>query len=168
MLCPWPFLSKWSWSWLAYFGAFCEQPTAHELRNFGLFSRPASSAPCATVWTEFPDFACPTRARRRGDRIARCPFMAESGPGAFLLLCPLSGQSGHRSSCGLTASVEFDPKRTWTGPRSRSAATSWRIVVLSFGGSARGVASALPRFRTIQVCPNDLPAPLRQVERAVD
>src|SRR5215475_15655861 len=81
----------------AYFGAFCEQPTAHELRNFGLFSRPASSAPCATVWAEFPDFACPTRARRRGDRIAPCPFMAQSGPGALSLLCPLSGQSGHRS-----------------------------------------------------------------------
>src|SRR5262249_11480483 len=25
--------------------------------------------PCGTVWTELPDFACPTRARRRGDRI---------------------------------------------------------------------------------------------------
>src|SRR5262245_66661858 len=85
------------------------QQRTNELRNFGLFSRPASSAPCATVWTEFPDFACPTRTRRRGDRIARCPFMAESGLGAFLLLCPLSRQSGHRSSCGLTASVEFDP-----------------------------------------------------------
>src|SRR6516164_2539725 len=31
-----------------------------------------------------------------------------------------------------------------------------------------GASSAPPRFRTIQVCPKDLPALLRQAERAVD
>jgi hypothetical protein len=31
-----------------------------------------------------------------------------------------------------------------------------------------GAGGALPRFRTIQVCPKDLRAALRQVERAED
>ena len=39
--------------------------------------------------------------------------------------------------------------------------------VLSFGGSA-GVLAASRRFRTIQACPKDLRAPLREVECAVD
>ena len=42
-----------------------------------------------------------------------------------------------------------------------------RPSVLSLGGSrGRGSAASL-RFRTIQVCPKDLPAHLRQIERAV-
>jgi hypothetical protein len=37
-----------------------------------------------------------------------------------------------------------------------------------FGEARQAADSAPPRFRTIQVWPNDLPAVLRQVERAVN
>src|SRR5262245_31405350 len=50
----------------------------------------------------------------------------------------------------------FDPKRTWSGLKSRSAAVSCPY---------RGLP---PRFRIIQVGPKDFLAPLRQVEAAVD
>src|SRR6266446_8784227 len=47
--------------------------------------------------------------------------------------------------------VETDPKPTLARSKSRSAAAPWCALVCS-----RGVGSASPRFRTIQVCPKDV------------
>ena len=58
----------------------------------------------------------------------------------------------------------YDPKRTMSGLKSRSAARSY---VLSLVRAQEG-STALLRFRTIQVWPKDLSAVLQQVERAED
>jgi hypothetical protein len=55
-----------------------------------------------------------------------------------------------------TAPRAFDPKRTWIGLKSRSAAVSCPY------------RAPPTRFRIIQVGPKDFLAPLRQVEAAVD
>jgi hypothetical protein len=55
-------------------------------------------------------------------------------------------------------------KRSYTraaaGPKSRKAAVSWQTVVCyRLRGSTGGVGTAPPtRFRTIQLCPKDLPS----------
>src|ERR1700738_2100174 len=67
------------------------------------------------------------------------------------------------------ASEAYDPQLSKAGPKSRSAAVSCRTAVLSFGMEAQeGIGRGPPRFGTIQVCPKDLPALLRQAQRAVD
>src|SRR2546429_5703138 len=48
------FLSKWSWAWLALFRRLPRQPTAHELRNFGLLSRPLPMPLAPPYGTERP------------------------------------------------------------------------------------------------------------------
>src|SRR5215831_8261783 len=63
-----------------------------------------------------------------------------------MTLCPLLTQSGHR--------------RDWDSAAQRCPAS-----VLSSG---RRPGERPNRFRTIQVCPKDLPIPLRHLERAVD
>src|SRR5262249_25900213 len=37
ILCPWPFLSKWSWAWLAYSGAFRDSQQRTNLGTLGFF-----------------------------------------------------------------------------------------------------------------------------------
>src|SRR5262249_22346299 len=53
--------------------------------------------------------------------------------------------------------------------KSCSAAVSWRIVrAIVWVAAEEGGRQRPLRFRTIQVCPNDLAVLLQQVERAVD
>ena len=55
------------------------------------------------------------------------------------------------------SSSHFDPERTWAGSKSRSAV----VPGCPFGPRARGGCRATGRFRTIQICPKDLPVPSR-------
>src|SRR5438874_7808959 len=50
----------------------------------------------------------------------------------------------------------------------RSSLLPYRAVLSCGVETLEGAGSALPRFRTIQVCPKDLACGLRQAERAVD
>jgi hypothetical protein len=52
-------------------------------------------------------------------------------------------------------------------PAAQQSPTVLRCAIV-WGGSTGGVGSNPPRFRTIQVCPKDLPDTLRQAERAVN
>src|SRR3984893_11399632 len=52
-------------------------------------------------------------------------------------------------------------------PAAQQSPTVLRCAIV-WGGSTGGVGSNPPRFRTIQVCPKDLPGTLRQAERAIN
>ena len=66
-----------------------------------------------------------------------------------------------------SSSSHFDPNADINDTEIPHCSGLPRPSALSLGGSrGRGSAASL-RFRTIQVCPKDLPAHLRQVERAV-
>jgi hypothetical protein len=53
-------------------------------------------------------------------------------------------------------------------PDQNPAISCRTVVCYRLGGSTGGASSASPRFRTIEVWTKDLPAALRQVERAVN
>ena len=55
-------------------------------------------------------------------------FWHEAAETHALKQCPLSGRSGHAWRVVSTAFVVHEPKRTWTAPKSRSAAECDRYV----------------------------------------